>query len=147
MKVKEILKSKGSKVWSVKSHETIKDAVCILVLQKIGALLVHDRNEDIVGIVTERDVMRACHEYGNQVTDVVISKIMTKNVIIGDPEDDLDYIMNIMTKNRLRHVPIVENGEIKGIVSIGDVVKALLHDSQIQIRYLKDFIHGHQSES
>ena len=142
MKVKEILVTKGSKVWSVKSKQTIGETVGVLVAQKIGALLVYDQKEQIVGIVTERDIMRACHEYGKQVGETPVEKVMTKRVIIGAPEDELDYIMNIMTQNRVRHIPVVENDELRGIISIGDVVKAQLHDSQVQIKYLKDYMHG-----
>jgi len=144
MNVREILAVKGSKVWSVKSTTTIHDAVRMLVSQKIGALLVYDNKEDIVGIVTERDIMRACYEYGTALTSTLIEKVMTKRVMIATPDDDLDYAMNIMTQNRVRHIPIVENEKLQGMISIGDVVKALLNESQIQIRYLKDYLHGGQ---
>ena len=142
MKVKDILVTKGSKVWSVKSGQTIKEAVQVLVTQKIGALLVFDQKDQIVGIITERDIMRACHEYGKELDGTTVIKVMTSRVIIGTLEDDLDYIMNIMTQNRCRHIPIVENEQLQGIISIGDVVKAQLHDSQVQIKYLKDYMHG-----
>ncbi len=142
MKVKEILTAKGSKVWSVAQKETIENAVRVLVDQKIGALLVYDESEKVAGIVTERDIMRALHKYGKAVTETPVHKIMTERVIIGTPEDDLDYIMGIMTLNRCRHIPILENGALQGIVSIGDVVKAQLHDSQVELKYLKDYMNG-----
>lgn len=142
MKVREILKSKGSKVWSVQAKQTIKEAVQILTDHKIGALMVYDGQSHISGIVTERDVMRALQQYGKNAVDTPVSKIMTERVVIGSPEDDLDYIMGIMTLNRCRHIPIIENNELQGVVSIGDVVKAQLHDSQVQLRYLKDYMQG-----
>ena len=141
MKVKDVLATKGSKVCSVKSNDTIRQAVSVLVGEKIGAALVHDDDGDIVGILTERDIMRAFHEYGKELENTLVNKVMTRRVIIGTPDDDLEYIMNIMTHNRIRHVPIVENEQLQGIISIGDVVKAQLNDSRVQIKYLQDFLH------
>ena len=142
MKVKDILKSKGSKVWSIQTKDTIQETVRVLVSEKIGGLLVYDEAQQIVGIITERDIMRAVHEYGKNISAASVAKVMTEKVIIGTPDDDLDYIMNIMTQNRVRHIPVMENGELQGIISIGDVVKAQLHDSQVQIKYLKDYMNG-----
>ncbi len=142
MKVKDILQTKGSKVWSIKSKQTIQEAVNVLVEHKIGALLVYDDKGEIAGIVTERDIMRALHQFGKLTNETPVAKIMTEKVIIGNLEDELEYIMNIMTFNRVRHIPVLEGGELKGIVSIGDVVKAQLHDSQAEIKYLKDYMNG-----
>lgn len=142
MKVKDILQTKGLKVWSIKSKEVIQDAVKILAEQKIGALLVIDDKNDIVGIVTERDIMRALHESGGKVLQTPVSKVMTEKVIIGTPEDELEYIMNVMTYNRVRHIPVMEDKHLHGMISIGDVVKAQLNDSQAQIKYLKDYMQG-----
>ena len=146
MKVKDVLSTKGSKVCTVKGKDTIKQAVAMLIEEKIGAALVHDNDGDIVGILTERDILRAIHEFGKKLEDMLVEKVMTRRVIIGTPDDDLEYIMNIMTHNRIRHVPIVENGQLLGIISIGDVVKAQLHDSRCQIKYLQDYLHhGHHT--
>ncbi len=142
MKVKEILKSKGAQVWSVKATNTIEEAINLLVEHRIGGLLVHGQKENIVGIITERDIVWATKEYKDKLSKTPVAKVMTQKVIIGTPEDDLDYIMNIMTNHRLRHVPVVENEQLCGIISIGDVVKALLHESQVQIKYLQDYMHG-----
>lgn len=142
MKVKDILQTKGLKVWSVKESETIQDAVKVLVEQKIGALLVINNKNGIVGIVTERDIMGALHKYGEKLPKTPVSKVMTEKVIIGTPEDELEYIMNVMTYNRVRHIPVMEDKHLHGMISIGDVVKAQLHDSQAQIKYLKDYMQG-----
>ena len=146
MKVKDVLATKGSKVCFIGSEDTIREAVKTLITEKIGALLVYDADKDIVGILTERDIMRGFHEHGKKLDETLVNKVMTRRVIIGTPEDDLEYIMNIMTHNRIRHVPIVENEQLQGIISIGDVVKAQLHDSRAQIKYLQDFLHhGHHT--
>ncbi len=142
MKVKDILQAKGLKVWSIKEKENIESAVKTLVEQKIGALLVINDKNDIVGIITERDIMRALHQYGEKLPKTLVSKAMTEKVIIGTPEDELEYIMNVMTYNRVRHIPVMEDKHIHGMVSIGDVVKAQLRDSQAQIKYLKDYMQG-----
>jgi len=142
MEVKEILKNKGPKVWSVQSDDTIRDAITTLVKNKIGALLVFDKKDKMVGIISERDIMRECYNSPEQYASTPVEKVMTKNVIIGKPEDKSDYIMGIMTQNRVRHIPIIADGKLHGMVSIGDVVKAQLQDSQYQIQYLKDYIGG-----
>ncbi|MDP3920946.1 MAG: CBS domain-containing protein [Candidatus Omnitrophota bacterium] len=142
MEVKEILKNKGPKVWSVQSDDTIRDAITTLVKNKIGALLVFDEKDKMVGIISERDIMRECFHNAEKYASTPVHKVMTKKVIIGRPEDKSDYIMGIMTQNRVRHIPIIADGKLHGLVSIGDVVKAQLQDSQYQIQYLKDYICG-----
>jgi len=142
LKLKEILKTKGSKVWSVKANQAVREALQVLVSQKIGALLVLDQNENVAGIITERDIMRGCYEHGKDLITLSVNQLMTKNVIVGSPEDDTNYIMGVMTQNRVRHIPVVHDGKLHGIVSIGDVVKSQLEDSTYEIRYLKEYIYG-----
>ena len=142
MKLKEILKNKGSKVWSVKADQTVQDALQILVAQKIGALLVFDRGENVIGIISERDIMRGLSQKGGAVTSARVRELMTDRVIVGSLEDDTDYIMGIMTQNRVRHIPVMADGKLAGIISIGDVVKSQLEDSTYEIKYLKEFIYG-----
>jgi CBS domain-containing protein len=146
MEVKVILKQKGPKVWSVKSHQTLYEALDILVKQKIGALLVYDEGENIVGILSERDIMRECYHNKSNFVETRISKAMTTRLIVAQPSDHVDYIMGIMTKNRVRHIPIMEEGKLQGVVSIGDVVKAQLRNSEYENRYLKEYLFGDSGE-
>ena len=141
MKIKDILRHKGPKVWAVKVDQKIYDALQILVNQKIGALLVFDDKGNIAGIISERDIVRACY-LGKAVNDILVSELMTRKVITASPEDNINEIMEVMTENRARHIPIVSGGKLEGLVSIGDVVKALLEDSAHQIRFLKEYMHG-----
>jgi len=142
MEVKEILQKKGSKVGSVKTSQTLREALEILVKQKIGALLVFDEKENIVGILSERDILRECHKSSKNFDAVQVQKAMTTRLIIAAPEDKVDYIMGIMTNNRIRHIPIVSGGKLEGIISIGDVVKAQIQNQEYENRYLKDYLFG-----
>ena len=152
MRVKDILENKGSDVVTIERQQTVHDAICMLNEHGIGALIVTGEAGGIAGILTERDVLHECGERCVSLDRPVepekagcpatVDDIMTKEVIIGVPEDDLDYVMGIMTKNRIRHLPIVEDGELTGIISIGDVVNAHLGKTEFENRLLKDYIHG-----
>ncbi len=142
MKIKDILKVKGSKVWMIKANQTVRSAVQILVNQKIGALVVADpRSSRIVGIISERDIMRGCYS-GQNLDTTLVSELMSRGVITGFPEEEINEVMALMTENRVRHIPVLDRGELQGIVSIGDVVKALLEESRHQIRHLQDYMYG-----
>ena len=143
MKIKDILKIKGSKVWTVKSSQTVREALHFLMNQNIGALLVTDgKSETIVGIISERDIIRGCYERGAKIESARVSEFMTRDVIIASPEDEINDIMGVMTEKRIRHIPVMTEGKLEGLVSIGDVVKSLLKDSEHQIKYLKEFMYG-----
>ena len=142
MKLKDILKNKGSKVWTVKDSDTISDALEILVKHNIGAAVVCDDYENIVGILSERDIIRACLYNSKELGITLVRKLMTKNVITASPEDETNQIMRIMTDNRVRHIPVFAAKKLIGIVSIGDVVKSLLEDSEDQIQQLKEYLYG-----
>ena len=142
MTLKEILKGKGSKVWWVRGAQTIQEAVSVLVREGIGALLVLGPQNNIVGIISERDIIRGCSDDIKNVGARKVSELMTKDLIVASPEDDVNDLMQLMTEHRVRHIPVVQNGQLQGIVSIGDVVKSMIHESEHQIRYLKEFIYG-----
>ena len=142
MQLKDILRNKGSKVWMIQEDQTIHEALQILVKQKIGALLVVDDADKIAGIISERDIMRGCYANSKELDAMPVNKLMTKNVILGRPEDEIRQVMETMTKNRVRHIPVVADGKLEGIVSIGDVVKALLEYSEYEIKRLKEYMYG-----
>lgn len=142
VKLKDILKHKGSRVWSVNTHQTVREAVEILAAQRIGALLVMDDNNAIAGIVSERDLARALNQKGKDLILMPVRDLMTSNVITASPEDDIKFIMGVMTRHRVRHIPVVREGKLEGLVSIGDVVKELLEESENQIRSLKEYMFG-----
>lgn len=140
MKVKDILAAKGSRVVTVEKSTPVLDAMAIFSANRVGSLLVVDRNNSILGIIAARDVLMAVIHHLDQIKTVTVDQVMTTNIIVGTEEDTIDYIQAIMTENRIRHVPIVEAGKLKGLVSIGDVVKALMTEKDVENKYLKDYI-------
>ena len=145
MTLYDILRVKGSRVWTIREDQTVDEALRILVHHKIGALPVLDDEARIAGIISERDIIRGCYENGRGLASMPVAWLMTRRVITASPEDEISEIMAVMTEHRIRHVPVMRDGRLQGIVSIGDVVKAQLSDSGDQIRYLKEFIYGPES--
>lgn len=141
MKVNDILETKGRKVFTIESGNTLKEAMDSIVNNKIGALLVL-KEKELEGIISERDLIREFHKTGEVALGKKISEVMTKNIVVGLPDDDIEEVEALMTKNRFRHLPIMNNGEVAGIVSIGDVVKLLAANRKSENRYLKDYIVG-----
>ena len=155
MRIKDILREKGTRVATIDAEETIHAAIVELNRQGIGALIVMDEDGAIAGIITERDVMQCCGEHCSHLTTsppreqimcpYLVKEIMTKDLVIGVPEDDLNYVMGVMTKHHIRHLPILDNGSLAGIVSISDLVNAHLEENVFESRTLKDYVHtwGH----
>lgn len=142
MLVSDILKDKGSKVTMVAGAQTVREALKTMVDNKIGAVLVLDASEEVSGVFSERDLMRVCHKNETAWGAMLVEQVMTPRVIMCKSEDTVEYVMNLMTQQRIRHVPVVGDGKICGIVTIGDIVKTQLKASQVQVQYLKDFLHG-----
>ena len=140
--VNELLKMKGSQVLTVYETNTVEDAMALLVEHNIGSLVVLDGQHKIAGIITERDIMRKCYRRGVDFFKMKVSETMTgkDDLIVGMIEDRLDYIMQVMTQNRIRHVPIIDGERLLGMLSIGDVVKAQLDAVQAENHYLRDFL-------
>ncbi len=140
MQIRDILRSKGVEVMTIRPEATIHDAMTMLVHHRIGSLMVIDERGKIVGIITERDILRECAARSEQVKETRVQEVMTRNLIIGVPDDEIGYVMWIMTQNRIRHLPVMANEKLEGLISIGDVVKAQLEESEFENRYLKDYI-------
>ena len=140
MKVKDILATKGSRVVTVEKSSSVIDAMSIFSANRIGSLLVMDKENNILGIIGARDVLMAVKNHLDDIKTITVEKIMTTNLIVGTLEDSIDYILAVMTENRVRHIPILDGKELKGIVSIGDVVKSQLKEKDVENKYLKDYI-------
>lgn len=124
MNIKSILATKGANVVTIKPEQTVRDALSVLAKYNYGALVVADDNRKPIGIISERDVVRLAVKNEN-CFDIPIRDVMTTNLIVGVPQDDLRAVANTMTEKRIRHLPVVDaDGKLIGIVSIGDVVKA-----------------------
>jgi CBS domain-containing protein len=142
MKVKDILEEKGREVATIGADETVDRVVSELVERNIGSLLVLDEKGGIAGIITERDVLRQCTKRAGSFGDLKVKDVMTKNLIVASPEDELDYVENIMIQNRVRHLPIIAGKKLEGIISIGDLVNLLRGECKVENRYLKEYISG-----
>lgn len=143
MLVSDILKDKGAKVTVVAGAQTVREALKTMVENKIGAVLVMDASGEIAGVFSERDLMRVCHQDETQWGSKSVESVMTPRVIMCRSDDTLEYVMNLMTQQRIRHVPVVDEGKkVCGIVTIGDIVKARLKATQVQVKYLKEYLHG-----
>ncbi len=125
MNVRTILATKGTHVVTVRPEQTIREAVRLLVQHNIGALVAVDEAGQPVGIISERDIVRAAARYEDRdICTMRVEEIMTKDLITGTPQDDVHSVAHTMTERRIRHLPIMEGGKLAGIVSIGDVLKA-----------------------
>lgn len=142
MKVKDILAEKGTHVVTVNQEATVYEALQTFAANRVGSLLVLDEKGGIVGIVAVRDALMAVLRACDEIRTIKVKEIMTPKIIIGDPDDDLDSVEVIMTENRIRHLPIIKDNKLAGIISIGDVVKAQLKNIHVENRYLKDYILG-----
>ena len=123
MTIASILATKGNKVVTIRPEQSIRDALRVLADHNIGALVAIDPNRRPVGILSERDVVRAAVR-DESVFGMTVSQLMTRDVIVGAPGDDLAAVGQTMIQRRIRHLPVVEGGKLIGMVSIGDVVKA-----------------------
>ena len=142
MKVKDILRDKGAEVATTGVENTIYDAVKKLVEKNIGSLLVMDEKGAIAGIITERDILKECDQRFQSLDKTKVKDVMTKKLIVASPDDDVDYVENIMTENRIRHLPIVSGEKLQGIISIGDLVNVQRAQCKVENRYLKAYISG-----
>jgi len=142
MKAKEILDAKGTRVITVIEDSLIVDVMAIFFANKVGSLLVVDKYNNILGIVAPNDILKAVHKNLDRVPTMQVREVMVSDLIVATPDDDLDYIQNIMTENRVRHIPILDGGKLIGLISIGDVVKAQMTLKNVENRYLKDYIEG-----
>jgi CBS domain-containing protein len=140
MKVKDILATKGSRVVTVEQATSVLDAMSIFSSNRVGSLLVTDKDNSILGIVAARDVLMAVVNHLDEIKTITVDKIMTTNLIVGTEDDKIEYIQAVMTESRIRHIPILDGKELKGIVSIGDVVKSQLKEKDVENKYLKDYI-------
>lgn len=141
MKIRDILRTKGADVVQIDPDQSVLDAVGVLSEHRIGALVV-THGGTIEGVVSERDVLNLMADRPDALRETAVSEIMTTDVIVAVPTDDLDYVMNVMTNNKVRHLPIVEDGQLAGIVSIGDVVHEVRKSVEAENRHLKDYIQG-----
>jgi CBS domain-containing protein len=140
MTVNDILRHKGNQVITIEPTATVAAAVRTLAQHRIGALLVTGADHHIVGIISERDIVRVLHETGPAVLDTPVAEVMTRKVVTCDRHDTIADIMERMTTGKFRHVPVVEHGRVAGLVSIGDVVKVRLSQLEHEHDAMREYI-------
>ena len=139
--VRDLLQTKGNQVWTIKPQASVYDALELMAAKNIGAVMVTENNR-VVGIFSERDYARKVVLLGRASKTTPVSELMTHDVLYVSRDDTIDNCMALMTNKRLRHLPVLEDGKLIGMVSIGDVVKAIISGHEIMIRELERYITG-----
>ncbi|MCE3250645.1 MAG: inosine-5-monophosphate dehydrogenase [Geminicoccaceae bacterium] len=142
MLIAQILAGKGSEVVSTRPEATIAEVAGLLKEKRIGAVVVTDADGRLCGIISERDLARGLAKYGSKLLDMKVGGLMTSDVVTCSPDDGIETLMQTMTDGRFRHLPVVKDGELTGIISIGDVVKHRLKELEAETHMLQDYIHG-----
>lgn len=142
MKVDTMLAAKGDKVVTARPDATVATIIRMLKLEGIGALVVSEDGEKILGIISERDVVRALVDHSGEVLKMRVDELMTHSVKTCTPDANIKDVMAEMTRSRVRHLPVVRDGKLCGIISIGDVVKNRLEELETETSVLRDYIVG-----
>ncbi|MCC7017010.1 MAG: CBS domain-containing protein [Rhodospirillales bacterium] len=140
MQVSDILKAKGTRVFTVKPEETISEFIKRITAEKVGAMVVSSDGVRPEGIITERDVVHGLAQHGAGLLAMEVREVMTKRVIICALGDSIKAVMIQMTRGRTRHLPVMEGGKLAGMISIGDVVKSRLEHAELEASVLRDYI-------
>ena len=142
MTLEEILRSKGNVVYTISPDATLDDVVAMLAARNCGSLVVcrDDCSMAMVGIITERDILRACAANRGALHSVRVAEVMSEQLVTGNMRDEVETVMGVMTRERIRHLPVVEEGRLIGLVSIGDIVKAQHDRLTMENHYLKEYI-------
>lgn len=139
--VSELLRAKEREIWSVKPDNSVLEALNLMAEKNVGALLVF-KEEKLVGIFSERDYARKVILKGKASKDTTVKEIMSSKVLYVKPEQSVEECMALMTDKRIRHLPVLEEDQVVGVISIGDVVKAIISDKDFMIHQLESYITG-----
>lgn len=142
MRISEVLRRKGNQVVTIRADATVGDLVQLLAEHGIGAVVVTDEADAPAGIVSERDVVRRLHEAGPDYLSSAVSAIMTADVYTCSPEDEVEAVARDLTERRIRHLPVLVDGRLAGIVSIGDIVKQRIDELQSERDHLENYLQG-----
>ena len=142
MKVRDILKGKAQETITARPETKISEAMRLLIVNKISCLPVINESANLLGIISDKDIFNKIFDDPDNFRASTVTDLMSTDLIVGVPDDEVCYIAGIMTNNRIRHVPIVENKQLAGLVSVGDVVKTQMENIEIENRYLKQYIDG-----
>lgn len=139
--ITEILKTKGRDVWTVSPDSTVYDALQVMADKNVGALMVLERDK-LVGVFSERDYARKIILKGKASKDTLVREIMSTELVWVHPDQTIGVCMDLMTNERIRHLPVLDEGRLVGVISIGDVVKAIISEQEFTIQQLEQYITG-----
>ena len=139
--VKRLLEKKGHEVYSIQANQTIFEAIAEMCDRRVGGLIVKN-GEQVVGIITERDYLRKVILKGRSSKETTVETIMTRELVAITPDQNVVDAMKLMTEKRCRHLPVFKDGHLDGILSIGDLVKAIIASQEFEIQVLQDYISG-----
>jgi CBS domain-containing protein len=140
MNVATILKHKGRAVSTARPNSSLLEIAQKLGAKKIGAIVVVGENGHVVGIISERDIIRAVSERGTSALSMMVAEVMTRNVVSCHEANELDELMELMTKGRFRHLPVIEDDALVGIISIGDVVKYHIAEVEMEVSAMRSYL-------
>lgn len=140
MRISDVLRNKGTEVFTVRPDTPVREFLAIMVERRIGACVLSEDGKVVLGIVSERDIAKALHTRGAELLADPVSSIATADVLTSSPEENLDNLTRMMTDRRVRHIPVLVDGELAGLVSIGDVVKHRMDELESERQHLVDYI-------
>lgn len=142
MKLSEVLFEKGTRVYTAFETDPVLGAVETLVSHNIGALAILNEDSNLCGVFSERDILRLVSKNAGQLTKLTVGEFMTRDVVTGSPEDTVDEAMSKMTERRIRHLPILQHGRLLGMISIGDLVKSQLEETEYHKQQMENLVLG-----
>lgn len=140
MLVSQILREKGDLVFTARPDESLAQAAALLHQMRVGALVVVDEDDSVAGILSERDIVRMLAEDGATALEAPVSRCMTCEVVFATPDETVDHLLGRMTDRRVRHLPVLRDGRLAGLVSIGDLVKRKIAETEAEAETLKAYI-------
>jgi CBS domain-containing protein len=142
MKIKDVVHISGRPVITIGPDATVRQAIQQLVQNNIGALPVCDKNGAVLGIVSERDLLKSCTMSHGAIDDTRVDAAMTKDIVVALPDDDMGYISQVMINHGIRHLPVMSGPKLDNMISMRDIVNAQLADLEVQVRFLNAYISG-----
>jgi len=142
MKIKDVSRISGRPIITIGPDATVRHAMLMLVESNIGALPVCDKSGAVLGIVSERDLPKACAKSSASIDDTTVEAVMTRDIVVALPDDKLDYISQVMINHGIRHLPVMSGPKLINMISMRDIVNAQLADLEVQVRFLNAYISG-----
>jgi len=145
LRIKDLLEGKGRSIWSIDPGQSVYQAIEMMALKSVGALTVLDDKGTLVGIISERDYARKVILQGKSSKQTAVSEIMTREVVSITEDKKVDECMVLMTNRRIRHLPVVEDKQVTGMISVGDLVKSIISEQDYKIEQLERYVRGEEA--